>query len=308
MKRCDRGFALVLVLIIASVVILIVAAIMPQAVRQARMAERHADSIRAFYAAESGVNMVRADLDDDDAINSTSVGVWQALASSDGSETISYYKIDSIDTTSPYFPEVISAGSSPSSDSADVKRYIKAQLSKAITYNPSLVTNIIETTGSLSIGGSATVTGDYTSSSTFSFADIFGISMADMKSNLANVVIDPETNFSPVSGITWFELDDNIRVQISEKAWVGSGIMIVEGDLKLSGGTFDGIIWVTGNCDMDIAGNAKINGAIFVEGSANITGDAALSYDQDAVDDSLDDAFNLDPIAYWKEIYPSEVP
>lgn len=300
-----EGFTIIVVVMLVVIATTIAAALIPQALRGVYMAKNYADSARAFYAAESGINAARVDMDDDGSINSLTVGTWYSVVNGAG-DTVSYYKIDSIDITDPQFPVVVSVGSSPSSTAADPKRYITATLSQQITPNPGLVTNAIEATGDINVGGSATVNGDVEGDGDPSFAAIFGTTKANMKNNLTTAIVDPANNYAPVTGITWFEVVDNERVQMTAGGWSGSGIMVVEGDLKLTGGTFNGIVWVTGNCDLDVAGNATVNGAIFVEGEANITGSCTLSFDSGEVGTAMDSAFSQDPITYWKEIYPSE--
>lgn len=306
-RRANRseGFTVVIVLIIASVIIMTIAAVMPQAYRSNLMAKKHADSMRAFYAAESAANLAFMDYNDDEIFNTVAEGTWNAVTV--GTETFAYYQVSAIDTTDPSNPLVTVTGSSPGTAANDAKRYITLSLTPSITPNPGSVTNAIEAGGDVDVGGSAEVNGEIEEDSDFTFEDIFGVSKEYMKANLATVITDPGNNYTPVSGITWFDLEDKSDVKMTSMQWEGSGIMVVEGDLKLTGGTFNGIIYVTG--DLDVAGNVNIAGAIFVEGDANIglTGNPTITYDSGVVGSVLS-GLSQEASSYWKEIYPSEAP
>ena len=96
---------------------------------------------------------------------------------------------------------------------------------------------------------------------------------------------DP-ANDAPVHKITWVEVSEGKSFQVVSTGWIGDGILIVNGDFKITGGTFDGIIWVTGNIGM---GNPEITGALFVEGGTTVEvgGTVSLIYDSDAIDQAV---------------------
>ena len=320
-----KGIGLIIVISFIAILILTVAAVLSQSLKNRRLTTNVANSTRAFYAAESGLNKAAAAVSayesdyrtwasSADYPNWLSAG-WsvditsspyvlslgsQPLVSSDG-DTVAYYQIHiEVDVTDPDIDivRVYADGYAPTASGA--QRSIKAVLRKVITPHPTQITGAIETLGSLSVGGGATVNGDATGDSDFVFEDIFGATKEEVKA-LANVIVDPITNYAPVQDITWFDLDVEESVQIASSLWEGSGIMIVDGDLKITGGIFTGIIWVTGNADLDVAGNAVIEGAIFVEGSASIIGTATISFDSEGVSETLGEAFPQDPIASWEE-------
>jgi hypothetical protein len=111
-----------------------------------------------------------------------------------------------------------------------------------------------------------------------SFKDTFGLTEEEMKA-LANVYENPKNNFpNPANGITWVEGD----AQYTKSGWCGQGILIVTGDLILTGGVFNGIIYVMGNADVS-AGNADVNGAVFIKGEAKFAGINSVEYDVAAV-------------------------
>ena len=111
----------------------------------------------------------------------------------------------------------------------------------------------------------------------------------------------------PVEHITWINEDNEFKIT-KTGGWMGSGIMVIDGDLDISGGTFDGVIWVTGK--LSISGNPVINGSIFVEGEATVdttvTGTAVISFDQSAIDDAFSNlsTFPVSPkpaVLSWQE-------
>ena len=118
-----------------------------------------------------------------------------------------------------------------------------------------------------------------------------------LKDNYANIVVDPDNNYvrpdkpegeDDIVDITWFGLSDpDSKVVISSTGWTGSGILIVEGNLRITGGTFSRIIYVTGTCVLDVTGNASITGEIYVEGDVDIRGNPQLTYDTNAITDAL---------------------
>jgi hypothetical protein len=146
------------------------------------------------------------------------------------------------------------------------------------------VTTAIMLSGNLDIKGNAEVNGVVEEYTTPRFEDVFGVTKEEMQDNATYKYTDPPNNKMPVEKITWI----NNNFKITASSWVGSGIMIVNGDLTITGGTFNGIIWVTGKLGISVSGNPVINGSIFVEGGATvdstITGTAEISFDQSAID------------------------
>ena len=306
-----RGISLIIGIAITAIVVFIILAIMPQAVNELQMAQRMADSTRAFYAADSGINNALWALNNcvvaDDwvsagwNIGNPDLYVLPLQQLNDASNrTIAYYQV-SISNPVTETPTANSVGFAPDQNGAD--RSIRASLKrKIITPNPGLITAAVEAEGEISIGGDAEVVGDVKEESEFIFEDIFGLTKEDLK-RLVDVIRDPPNNYQPVSGTTWFEQVNNSIVRITANGWLGNGIMIVEnGDLKITGGHFKGLIWVMGN--LDIAGNAGIHGAIFVEGDVKITGTPYIEYDPDAINDAFNNALPPMPfeIDRWKEL------
>jgi hypothetical protein len=146
--------------------------------------------------------------------------------------------------------------------------------------SPTGLDNAITTGGTVTIGGSASVIGPIAEHTDLDFQTVFGVTKEEVKAGAHNVYIDPENNFNPVDNVTWVEQVNDNQVLISLSNWRGSGIMIVEGNIKISGGRFSGILWVHGELDMSV-GNARIEGAIVIEGSDDtfVLGTADIAYD-----------------------------
>jgi hypothetical protein len=157
------------------------------------------------------------------------------------------------------------------------------------------VTTAMMVSGDLDVKGNAVV-GPNEPGTTPCFEDVFGETKEEMQDNATYKYTSPPNNQTPVEKITWI----NNNFQITQDGWAGSGIMIVNGDLKIAGGKFNGIIWVIGK--LDISGNTVINGSIFVEGEATvdttITGTAEISFDQSAIDAAFS---NSSTVLSWQE-------
>jgi len=157
------------------------------------------------------------------------------------------------------------------------------------------VTTAMMVSGDLDVKGNAVV-GPNEPGTTPCFEDVFGETKEEMQVNATYKYTSPPNNQTPVKEITWI----NNNFQITQDGWAGSGIMIVNGDLKIAGGKFNGIIWVIGK--LDISGNTVINGSIFVEGEATvdttITGTAEISFDQSAIDAAFS---NSSTVLSWQE-------
>lgn len=67
-----------------------------------------------------------------------------------------------------------------------------------------------------------------------------------------------------VEGITWIDDPNQEGFEVTRTDWEGQGILIVNGDMKITGGSFNGILWVIGTLEVG-AGNPIINGAVIVE-------------------------------------------
>ena len=140
----------------------------------------------------------------------------------------------------------------------------------------------------------------YKEDSNFAFADLFCFSTTEIRA-LSTVYNDtwPEGN---ITGINWViaphsHFTGNI---------VGSGILIIEGDLKVTGTIdFDGVVYVIG--DLDLAGTSYVGGSVLAESSATVTtglaGTCDIEHNITKVEDALDLIKYRSPqIVSWKEM------
>jgi hypothetical protein len=175
-----------------------------------------------------------------------------------------------------------------------------------VVVGPDVITTAMMVSGSLDVKGNADVNGVVVENTTPSFEEVFwGVTKEEMQVNATYKYTDPPNNKMPVEKITWINNDFYVTVN----TWVGSGIMIVNGDLTINGGIFNGIIWVIGQ--LNISGNpAEINGAIFVEGEATahttLKGTSMVSFGQLAIDDAFSNlgTFAVSPkpaVLSWQE-------
>ncbi len=138
------------------------------------------------------------------------------------------------------------------------------------------------------------------------FEEIFGVTqleMEDIAKNFPNHHYDRALNDQKdtVENITWV----NGTSEITTDTWSGSGIFIVNGDLKITGGTFEGILWVIGKLTLG-AGNPKIRGAVFVECGAEVDttlkGTVKVELDSGAIDNVLGNLGTGPVIESWEEL------
>ncbi len=293
MLRKNKGFILIASYLVIAVLIVLTIGFTTRSIGEQRVASKEKDSIQAFWLAEAGLDSAISDL--------TATSLSGPLGSGSYSTQIS--PISSI----RYL--VISKGGVPDIDETDpnnIVRTIRAIVEQpALDADPSGVTSAITANGDVTIKGSAEVNGDIDENATFDFEDIFGISKNTMKNNAANLYVDPVNDVTPVDNITWADINTIGEMQIASDQWQGSGILVVNGDCRITGGCFSGVIWVIGT--LWVSGNPVIDGAIFVESGAQfdttVTGNPTVSYDSDAVGDAFDKIpTDLPPyLISWKE-------
>ena len=297
-EKAIKGIALLIA--IAFVVILGIGAVVIARLHSTgiRLARRQKNSTRAFYIAEGGFERARYDLEQDaDWMD----GDINGVSISAGGDTVDFYLLnyDQIDTAirhslggeftvwlknvadEPAGIWIKSEGLYPKGDQNEAKRVVKAVMKSS---KPAIVAG-----GTVEIKGSAEVDGDIVENADISFEDIFGVNMSEME-QLAQTDY-PATYYTTsfnndfAGGITWIK-PNATDPQITQDGWTGSGLLIVEDNLKITGGTFDGVIWVAGT--LDISGNPLMTGSIFVECGATIettiTGNPTIVFDSEAIE------------------------
>ncbi|MBU4343303.1 MAG: pilus assembly PilX N-terminal domain-containing protein [Candidatus Omnitrophica bacterium] len=289
----NRGIALIASYIIIAVLLIVSSAFTARSIGEQRVANKEKDSVQAFWLAEAGLDRAINELPDTPLSGTLGRGA---------------YSTQTTPATSVRFL-ITSSGGVPALDSADpnnIVRTITALVEQpANDASPDDITSAITANGDIVIRGSAEVNGDIDDNETFYFEDVFGVSKEVMKNNATNLYTDPSNNVTPVTEITWSDLVNDAEMIISDSNWEGSGILVVNGDLRLTGGHFRGIIWVIGA--LWVSGEPVVEGTFYVESGAEfettLTGNPTVSYDSDAIAD----AFNYNPsglppfIVNWKE-------
>jgi len=182
--------------------------------------------------------------------------------------------------------------------------------------------NAFQTTGTLKPGSEDQISpyGSYSLGSdnfTYTFEELFG-SLNSTTSGV-QVLTNPKNNQDvtdggdpliqlPQNGIIWVNGD----FMISSNGWNYGGILIVNGNFIMTGGSFTGMVWVNGAVSM-IEGNPGVVGAVFVNdpngGQTKIDSSSSkIVYSALAIDQSYDLLPSVVPpetyrhIMQWEEI------
>ena len=180
--------------------------------------------------------------------------------------------------------EIISYASYQNADET-----IQHKSSALVCWVPTHAQGAMYANGDIEVGGSADITGNLYENCDppLSFEDFFGITKAEMEAIADNNFEDPPNNPEGVVDITWVSFEnEGGSMKVTRADWVGSGILIIDGDAHFSGGTFNGIMWITG--ELFINGNNGFNGGIYVEGGIHyedvtVIGNAQITYDRAAI-------------------------
>ncbi len=166
---------------------------------------------------------------------------------------------------------------------------IQHKSSALVCWVPTYAQGAVYANGGIEAGGSALITGNLYANCDppISFEDLFGITKEEMKDIADNHFEDPPINPAGFENITWVSFaNEGGSLKVTTTGWEGSGILVVDGDASFQGGSFDGIMWITGT--LFINGNNGFDGAVYVEGGieyedVSILGDAQITYDLDAI-------------------------
>jgi len=291
----NRGAALVVALTVIVISVLITVPVLIQTVNERQISSKWGDATRAFYAADSGLSFTIWCMNNySDAAEWTTNGWANGAVAGDyilpimgltdiNNNIVSYFEVGITDTVG-VAPALDVIGYAPTT--AGTSRIVRATLESS----PYAIT----ARGDIDIGGNAEIDGEMDEYADFSFDGVFGEDVATMKARAdTEVVVDPANNYGPVprpaetyidnapangqydegeaftdsngSGswddemrTTWFEVPEGGKAKITNAGWSGSGILVVEGDIEVNGGTFTGVLYVIGN--LSIAGNDGLEG------------------------------------------------
>lgn len=174
---------------------------------------------------------------------------------------------------------------------------IQHKSSALVCWVPTHAQGAMYANGAIEVGGSADITGNLYENCDppLDFEDFFGITKAEMDAIADNHFEDPPNNPEGFEDITWVSFaNEGGSLKVTTADWAGSGILIIDGDAHFSGGSFEGIMWITGT--LFINGNNGFNGAIYCEGGiqyedVTVLGNCQIAYDWGAILAAFNDAF-----------------
>ncbi len=266
-----KGFALVVSLLTVLALSILLAGFFLKSINEKHLAERYANSIKAFWLAEAGIA---------EGINNLPGNVSNCLQDGYCYSVLvvklsdEYYQINSIGTVS------LASG-----EKAEKELQVIVKVNRPDSSNFS---HAIETTGELQTRGRAyTINGTINEEAALNFADLFECSKEEMESAATYLYDDvlPE----PINGITWVNTTDGNELTVAGNIQ-GSGILVIAGDVHFSGTIdIDGIVYVIGKLRM--SGTPTINGAILAESQAEvdtrIVGHVTINYNPDTISSAL---------------------
>ena len=179
---------------------------------------------------------------------------------------------------------------------------------------PSKFENAIETQGDIETSGSACINpeGSAKPFSALDFEKLFGVAKEEVKMHADYQYVNPPNNVQPCDGITWVELSEDNQFRITDHNWRGKGILVIDGDAvidvdaTITGGKFDGIIYITGELEIP-AGNPVLSGTVLVEDSVTdvtkLLGNLEINYDPAKIEEALNLLSFISPhrVAWWEQ-------
>jgi cytoskeletal protein CcmA (bactofilin family) len=296
-----KGASLMLVYALLSLVAVVSGIVFSTAIQSMKASQRRLDFIRAFYAAESGIDMALQLL----PVSQSLLPVSPISGVLGVPEAVSEYRfaISSFDGSDSRL-RINSTGFVPDSFSSprvEVELEVIAEETNQVSSDNFLYA--IETEGDLRTQGKAyTIDGDIKEGIELDFESLFGMEKDAMKEN-AVYLYDEYTFGAPVYEITWVDITPGEELTIAGNL-EGSGILIIAGDTHISGTVdFYGIIYIIGVLRM--SGNCTINGTVLVESGididTSISGNVTVSYDADAIENALS-VLSYVRILSWREI------
>ena len=288
-----RGVALIFGLLVIMVLSILAASFYFKSINADKLTRRYVESSRAFWLAEAGIAEALSNLP-----ATTASGYI-------GNPSYTYSaQVTQVPGTTNYYT-ISSTGSVALQGNQSIDRSLSVIIRTGIV-NPAKFQYAIGTTTNLVVKGSVEInpSDSFQENLTLDFADLFGISKADMKLNAA-AVYTPETFPSSVSGITWVDVPTGSTLTIAGEL-IGSGILVINGDVHFSGTVeFSGTIYAIGKLTM--TGNVTTTGSVLAESSTTVdtilTGNVTLNYDPTEIAGALSFVQFLNKnIVCWQEV------
>lgn len=309
----ESGVILPIVLILMLALTITGLAFLNAGVMENSLVRRQIHKNQAFYLAEAGVEHARVKLGQD-------WEGWEAYNPINATLEAGIYNATIYNTDSSLNPLPLTKRRVQSIGAVgEISKTVEVILRKAPTGGD--IDSAITAGGNITVTGSADIEPDPGPEDTFYdfelgedpnddlslFEEIFGVTKDEMKAiaqNFPNIYYDSAIKNEIVENITWVD-GAGVESEITTATWTGSGIWIVNGDLKITGGTFDGILWVIGSLYLG-AGNPVIRGSVFVECSTEVdttvTGNVTLQLNEGAIDDALGNLGIGVIVESWQEI------
>jgi hypothetical protein len=301
-----KGMALILVYSLLVIVVGILGVFFYTSIQSMKIAQTRVDFTRAFYAAESGIDVgLEALPAHSSPMPVIPNGMLGNPANAEYSVTVNPFDLSEL----PRFTRWIinSTGFVPDQASVPRAEIVLEVVAQEITQaSPDNFLYAIETEGDLDIKGKAyTIDGDISEGEELDFEALFGITKEEMKSR-ATYIYDEPVSLGPddtIEEITWVDVAAGEEVTISGDL-AGSGILVVSGDAHIAGTVdFEGIIYIIGALRM--SGTPDVNGTILVESGIDIdttiVGNVTINYDANAVGDALG-FLSIIRVISWREI------
>lgn len=284
-----RGVALIMVFFVSAVLSILAGSFLFNLINEDRLVQRYVNSTRALWLAEAGVAEA--------IIHLPSPNTSGILGDSKY-----IYSAQTTALTNPYY-QINSTGSVDLGGSSSISRALSVVI-RTDPVDPANFQHALRTTSNLVVKGSVDITGPQEEFASLNFADLFEHAKEEVRSYATHLYTDPPVDVTPVNGITWVDLSPGEEFEISSHTWTGSGILIIAGDAMITGGTFNGIIYVIGKLRM--SGNPVINGSILAESHTEIdtflTGNVTINYNSDSIVSALNVLSFVSPVVVsWKE-------
>lgn len=288
-----KGAALIFGLVVVTFLFVLCLSFYYKSIGEANMALRFTDSTRALWAAEAGLAR---------AVTSLPSNVADCPVAAGGS----CFSAETTPVNAQYY-SIVSQGYVPYAGGNEVARTIEAKV-RLGAVDPSKFERGIETTVGLNLGGSYDINPDDSHreySSTVNFTNMFNFNANEVKEMSTVLTEVPTENF--VDKIYWLESSEEDSWNINSNL-VGSGILVVVGDLDIEGSfRFTGIIYVIGG-QLKIRGTPVITGSIIAEsgatvGDTSMLGNPTINYSQEAIAHALYLLQLASPtVVSWKEV------
>jgi len=287
--RDKKGVVLVFTLLAVVVLAILSSAFYTRTINEKNQVRRSILAIEAFWLAEAGVAAAIRNIPSSLQAGSLKTDYTYSAATTLLADP--YYQIDS-------------TGSVEIDTGVTIDRSISVVVKISDVSSDNFL-YAIETEGDLVTTGNAyTITGDVNENVVLDFETLFGISKEIMKAN-ATHLYDEITFAAPIDGITWVEVTSENQLTTAGNLQ-GSGILVVEGDMHMSGvEDFDGIVYVIGQ--LTISGTPTIDGTVLAESGADIDttikGHVTVNFDIDEITSALDVlGFLSTRIVSWREV------